>query len=184
MLLLLRGMCSIICRVMGMRLLWWCGEGLRRGGRDDAWESGKRIEDDERDKDGRIWIAVASCAILGVAWCVGIMSNLWQNYRFFAQVAARPPQRCDVSGFLYSTFYLYNYSYIPHHYFLESTRFIKLVILLYKNSFKPWNPRPSNSVNILTRKSKKFTFNPPFYHQLYPKNNEIWNTKSSFKIRA
>ena len=35
-----------------------------------AWESRKRTEDDERDRDGRMRIVVASCVILGVACMV------------------------------------------------------------------------------------------------------------------
>jgi len=43
---------------------------------------------------------------------------------------------------------------------------MRLVILLYKNSFSPRNPLASSSESILTLKSKKLMFSPPFYLQI------------------
>jgi len=46
----------------------------------DAWRSRKRTEDEQRDRDGMMRLAVASCAILGVECMVlGIMSNLLEK---------------------------------------------------------------------------------------------------------
>jgi len=61
---------------------------------------------------------------------------------------------------------------------------MRLVILLYKNSFNPRNPLASNSESILTLKSKKFIFNPPFYYTLANaiKNRRQYTVACCFKL--